>query len=91
MNIKDANLIPAGYFADASITASTALTIPANARAAIIQAVTATVYWTDDGTTPVDTTTGMALAAGESFFYVGQLEKFRCISATGEIRVSFYK
>jgi len=91
MNVIDGNLIPAGYFKDASITSSTALTIPTNARRAIIQAVVDDLYWTDDGTTPVDTTTGMLLAAGESFFYVGKLEDFRCISDAGEVRVSFYK
>ena len=91
MNTLDGTRIPAGYFKDASITASTALTVPSNARVAIIQAVVDDLYWTDDGTTPVDVTTGMLLAAGDSFLYVGDLHAFRCISDAGEVRVSFYK
>lgn len=91
MGIRDENWKPNGYFADATITSSTALTVPSNSRMAIIQAITDDIYWTDDGTTPVDTTTGMLLAAGDSFMYLGDLSAFRCISDAGAIRVSFYK
>ena len=99
MAIKDANLKPAGYIQSADLSTAASLTIPANARVAIIQAIGNDVCWRDDGTdaanTAGGTAGGMVLATGESFLYVGQLELLSLIEAangsTAYANVSFYK
>jgi hypothetical protein len=99
MNIKDANLIPAGYEQTADLSTVQTLTVPANARAALIQAVDNDVSWRDDGTNAAvsagGTAGGMILAAGETFVYVGKLEAFTAIEAvsasTAYLNVSYYK
>lgn len=99
MNVKDANLIPVGYEQTADLSTAQTLTIPVNARAAIIQAVDNDVSWRDDGTTATASSGGsgggMILAAGSDFFYIGQLEKLSFIEAvaasTAYVNVSYYK
>lgn len=97
MNIKDANMIPAGFERDTDLSTLFSCTVPANARAAIIQAVDNDINWRDDGTDAAVTsgTGGMLLAAGDSFFYLGKLEAFTAIeavaAATAGINISYYK
>jgi hypothetical protein len=97
MNIKDANLIPAGFERDADLSTLFSCTIPTNARAALIQAVDNDINWRDDGTNAAVTSGngGMLLVAGETFFYVGRLEAFTAIEAvateTAGINISYYK
>lgn len=99
MNVKDANLIPVGYEQTADLSTAQTLTVPVNARAAIIQAVDNDVSWRDDGTPATASSGGsgggMILAAGSDFFYIGQLEKLSFIEAvaasTAYVNVSYYK
>ena len=98
-NVLDGNRIPVGYEQTADLSAATGLTIPANARVAIIQAIGDDVAWRDDGTdaahTAAGTAGGMLLAAGESFLYVGSLEQLSLIeavdAATAYCNISYYK
>lgn len=87
---------PLGYAQDTSISSASALpSIPAGARAAIIQASGGDIRWRDDGTNPT-TSIGMLLVDGNSFLYTGDettegaLTAFRVISAAGEVNVSYY-
>lgn len=97
-SIRDANLKPAGYSQSADLSTAVSLTVPANARCAMIQAVDNDVSWRDDGTTATVSSGGsgggMILAAGDTLFYVGQLEQLSFIEAvaasTAYINVSFY-
>ena len=99
MSIKDANLKPAGYIQTADLSTAASLTIPTNARVAIVQAIGNDISWRDDGTaaanTAAGTAGGMLLTASESFLYVGQLENLSLIEAvsgsTAYANVSFYK
>ena len=99
MNVLDGNRIPVGYEQSADLSTVQTLTIPTNARAALIQAIDNDVSWRDDGTnagvSAGGTAGGMILASGDSFLYIGQLEKFTAIEAvaasTAYINVSYYK
>jgi len=99
MNIKDANLIPAGYEQTSDCSTAQSPTIPSNARAAIIQAVDNDISWRDDGTTATNSSGGsgggMILAAGSDFFYIGKLENLSFIEAasgsTAYVNISYYK
>lgn len=83
--------IPVGSFTrNASISAATSLTIPARATGILLQADTATVYYTLDGTTPT-TTAGFILQANELVridLFKGGIVKV--ISATGAVRYQFF-
>lgn len=92
--VKDQILENKGYQQITSLTSSTALTVPAGAKFALIQAETAAVRYRDDGTAPTSTV-GMWLAptsatAYIALWYTGKLEKLRFISATGILNVSYY-
>lgn len=76
-----------------ALTSATALTIPAGATYAIVQAKTATVEYTTDGTTTPTSSIGMALPAGASVALSGPLvlAAFKAISATGTLDVEYYR
>jgi hypothetical protein len=88
-----------GYQQITSLSASTALTVPAvdanglsaKPTIAIITPETAGVRWRDDLTAPT-ATVGMPLAAGVTLQYDGDLTKIRFIqqSAGAIINVSYY-
>jgi len=99
MNVMDGARIPVGYIQTADLSTAAGLTVPANARVAIIQAIGNDVAWRDDGTdaahTAAGTAGGMLLAAGDSFFYTGDLHKFTAIEAvaasTAYLNIAYYK
>lgn len=76
-----------------AIVASTALTVPTGATYATIQAATAQVKYTTDGTTAPTSTVGMTLPAGSGVILSGAtvLANFRAISATGTLDVEYFK
>lgn len=84
---------PVGFqqFAAGSLAAAQALTVPAKARYAIIQAEAQNVRWRDDGVAPT-AAVGMVLAAGDDMLYTGQLSKFRAIAAVAGaiLNVTYY-
>lgn len=92
MNVIDGTRIPVGYQQDTDQDPAINLTVPTNARVAIIQAETADVRWRDDGIPPT-ATVGMLLAAGDSFLYTGDLTKIQFFEtgATSILNVSYYK
>jgi hypothetical protein len=75
-----------------AITSSTGLTVPSGAVYATVQALTATVKYTTDGTTPTSSV-GMTLAAGNSLGVPGQtlMTGIRFISATGTLDIEYFK
>lgn len=95
MNVRDEVRQPVGYGQDDSFASASALPgIPSaekKARVAIIQAEGDSLRWRDDGTDPT-TDVGMLLIAGESFFYVGDLSRFKIIesSTSSVVNVSYY-
>jgi hypothetical protein len=95
MNVVDGTRIVAGseYIAAGAdlLDPAVNLTIPENARVAIIQAGTDDLRWTDDGSTDPSATVGMLLAAGDSFLYVGELIKVKLFSADGGVNIHYYK
>ena len=98
-NVLDATRKPVGYAQTADLSTAVNLSPPANARTAIIQAIGNDVSWRDDGTaaanTAAGTAGGMLLAAGDSFYYTGDLEAISLIEAvaasTAYVNVSYYK
>jgi len=85
------NYAPVGYQRLTSLTTAAGLTVPAAARAALIQAESQPVRWRDDGTAPT-ASTGMLIDAGETLFYVGNLGALRFVESqsTAALNVSFY-
>lgn len=88
---KPAGLTAKGYQQLTSLASAAALTVPANATVALIQAESQSVRWRDDGTDPT-TTVGMVLSAGESMFFTGSLVAFRAIeiTASAKLNISYY-
>lgn len=82
---------PVGYQQITSASTSQALTIPANARWAIIVPESQAVRFRDDGSDPT-ATVGTPLAVGQPLLYTGNLKAFRVIeqTASAKINVSFY-
>lgn len=80
-----------GYQQITSLSASTALTVPAGATMALIVAETQAVRWRDDGTAPT-ATVGMPLAIGVSLSYDGDLKAIRFIeqAASAKLNVAYY-
>ena len=85
---------PMGYqqIAAATLAAATALTIPAGATYAVLEAETANVRLRDDGTA-VTTSTGIVLTASVPFTYTGDLSKVSVIAASGSplLNVLYYR
>jgi len=98
-NVVDGTRIPAGYEQTADLSTVQTLTVPANARVALIQAIDNDVSWRDDGTnagvTAGGTAGGMLLAAGTSILYVGNLHALTLIEAvstsTAYANIAYYK
>jgi hypothetical protein len=92
--VSDANRDPAGYQQLTSLATATALTVPAGADVAIIQAEAQAVRWRDDGTDPTSSV-GMRLAAGSDFLYTGRLSALRFIQDDAVppaiLNVSYYE
>ena len=89
--IYDAKLTPLGYEQITSLVTAAALTVPAHASLAIIQATGQSVRWRDDGSNPT-AAIGMTLAVGESLRYTGNLAAFKAIqtAATAVLNASYY-
>jgi hypothetical protein len=82
-----------GYqqFAAGAVDASTALTVPPGAVLAIITCEAQAIRWRDDDVAPT-TTVGMPQAVGAIFNYMGDLARYRVISAVAGaiVNVSYY-
>lgn len=97
MIVIDGNLSPVGFTQITGMTAAKGLgdgtleAIPANAKYALIQAMTQGVAWRDDGTDPT-ASIGMQLPAGSDIWYVGNLSAFKAIllSSGAILNVTFY-
>lgn len=75
-----------------SLSAATALTVPAGADMAVIIAETQAVRWRDDGTSPT-ASVGIPLATGTYMVYDGDLSAIKFIEQTSaaKLNVSYYK
>lgn len=80
--IVDGGIVPLGYQQLTALTASTALTVPAGARLALIQADGADLRWRDDGVDPT-ATVGMILRMDSELVYNGDLAALRVIAISG--------
>jgi hypothetical protein len=80
-----------GYQQITSLSAATALTVPAEATMALIIPETQAVRWRDDGVDPT-ASVGMPVNVGESLNYDGDLRRIRFIeqTASAKINVSYY-
>lgn len=83
---------PAGYQQITDLSAAVALTVPAGATMAVIEAEAADVRYRDDGTNPT-ATIGMPLAQGGYLPYSANLAAIKFIQqASGAVlNVSYYK
>lgn len=86
-----AGYVPVGYQQLTSLATSTALTVPASAQFALIQAEAQALRYRDDGVAPT-AAIGMVLAVGDSIWYTGDLVALRIIqvAASGIANVSYY-
>jgi hypothetical protein len=87
--------VPLGYQQITSLSASTALTVPAGATQAVIYVETQAVRYRDDGTAPT-AAVGAPLAvtgSGQPFVYNGTLSAIRFIeqTASAKINVLYYR
>jgi hypothetical protein len=91
MDVRDGPLLPKGHQQLTSIAASTALTVPAGARYAILKCTAQAVRWRDDGVDPT-AAIGMLLDVGDEFLYTGKLAAVRVIEAAGGgvLNVAYY-
>ena len=80
-----------GYQQITSLSAATALTVPAGATMALIAPLTQGVRWRDDGTNPT-ASVGMPVAAGTYLSYDGDLTAIRFIqtTASAELNITYY-
>lgn len=77
-----------GYQQITSLSAATALTIPAGCSMALIQPETQAVRWRDDGTDPT-ATVGYPLAVGTELQYTAaQLSKIKFIEQTASAKLN---
>jgi hypothetical protein len=84
--------IPLGYQQIVGLVASTALTLPAGAKLAVVVTEAQAVRWRDDGTAPT-AAIGMSLPVGVNLEYGGpNLAAIRFIqqAATATLNVSYY-
>jgi hypothetical protein len=86
-------LTPKGFqqIVTATLATATALTVPSGSRIAVIQAVSQSILWRDDGTAPT-ATVGMTIPAGGELVYDGTLSAIKLIqSASGATaNISYY-
>jgi predicted hotdog family 3-hydroxylacyl-ACP dehydratase len=80
-----------GYQQITSLSSATVLTVPTDARIALIQAEDQSVRWRDDGVDPT-TTVGMLMPSTVVLEYDGQLANLRFIevTASAKLNVSYY-
>lgn len=80
-----------GYEQITGLSSAKALTPPATATYAIIQAEAQAVRWRDDGTNP-SATVGMTIASGGELRYDGNLTTIRFFeaAASAKLNVSYY-
>lgn len=81
---------PVGYQQITSLSAAVGLTVPANARFALIVPESQAVRWRDD--TDPTASVGWPLAVGQTLNYTGNLKSIRFIeqTASAKLNVSFY-
>lgn len=88
VSVSDKPLVSKGYQQLTSLSTSTALTVPTDARFALIQAESQSIRIRLDGTDP-GPGTGILIAAGDSMWIPGNLSGVRLIeetaSATGNV------
>jgi len=80
-----------GYQQITALSSAAALTVPDEARIALIQAESKSVRWRDDGTNPT-ASVGMVLDAGAAMLYDGSLSAIRFIetAASAKLNISYY-
>ena len=85
-------LTPLGFQVITSLSSATALTVPAGARLALIQAGVQDVRWRDDGTDPTSSVGMILKTTSEGFWYEGDLSAIKFIETTASatIGVSYY-
>lgn len=92
--VTEATLQPCGYqqLDTAALASAVGLTVPQDARLAIVQAEGEAVRWRDDGTDPTGTV-GMLLADGMDLPYAGALGsiKFIRVQAGAILNVAYYR
>ena len=90
--VYDAQYAPAGFQRITVLTSSTALTVPATSKLALIQAETQNVRWRDDGTPPT-AAIGMLLETGQILVYNGDLAAIRFIetTASASLNITYLK
>ena len=80
-----------GFPQIASLTTAQSLTVPSEARAALIHADTQAIRWRDDGIAPT-ATVGMRLVVGSELYYDGEFSRLQMIAETAgaKANVSYY-
>jgi hypothetical protein len=80
-----------GYQQIVGLAAATALTVPAGARIAYIEAEAQAVRWRDDGTNPT-ATIGQPLPVGRMLTYVGDLTRIKFFqqAATANLNITYF-
>lgn len=83
---------PLGFQQITGLNTVKALTVPAGASWALIDAESQVVRWRDDGTDPT-ATVGKRLASGGEMLYDGDLAAIRFIeeTASAKLNVTFYR
>lgn len=98
-DVVDGNLRPLGCIQSSDLsTANAGITVPTDARVAIIQAIDNDIAWRDDGDDATNSAGGsfggLILAAGASFLYVGDLSALSIIEAvsgsTAYANIAYY-
>lgn len=92
MDVRDAPLEPLGYQQITALSAATALTVPAGARAALLKCETQSVRFRDKAETPT-ATVGFPLDTTDEFFYTGKLSSLRFIeaAASAKLNILYYR
>lgn len=88
--IVDGNVSPKGYQQITNLSASVGLTVPSDARLALIIPETQPVRWLEIGTPTASV--GMPQAVGQVLWYTGNLKSIRFIeqSASATLNVTYY-
>lgn len=89
--VVNAQVYPKGFQQLTGMSSATALTVPAGARIAVLDAEAQNVRWRDDGTAPT-ATVGMRIIADSEAVYSGNLAAIQFIAETAGaiLNVSYY-